>query len=104
MNYHSTTTRATPARKMWRLRLKFLLFSVAEPSFTLSSLSELNKWSYCKLALAAATESHMLELKLLCEDCSPHVHEPSGGHEIFVYSTSSLALLYEPVTPLQSRL
>lgn len=46
----------------------------------------------------------MLELKLLSEDCSPHVHEPTGGHEIFVYSSSALALLYEPVTPLQSRL
>lgn len=25
----------------------------------------------------------MLELKLLSEDCSPHVREPTGAHEIF---------------------
>lgn len=60
-------------------------------------------WTCSKLlTLAAVTDSHVLELKLL--DSSVHVHELTRGHEIFVYSLSSLALLYKPVTPLQWQL
>lgn len=61
-------------------------------------------WTCSLLTLAAVTDSHMLALKLLSEDCSVHVHELTRGHEIFVYSSPLLALLYKPVTPLQWQL